>query len=364
MTNQNQYKVEIYRIDPVNSLFEKLDEIEGYTSLEFSRVLNGYGSCILTIDPRHSKATPENLRRWVNHIAIKKGDTVVWFGPMTKFTPTIGIGVSGNLVIEAREFMYHLNYRFTDQILRFDAEDAGDIAWALIDHVQSRTNGELMIRQGNTVTTVDRDRTYEYSKISEKIVELSQVRLGFDFDFTYQQDSDNLIEQVNFNVYARKGGERLNLPKLQLGTNVNQILAVTTGDMVNTATYLGAGTGSDVLISPDDDANVQQAFTRREAIKKEPDISVQTTLDQKVQQYLDYNKVERYDVQIQLLSLDVLSFGTLDVGDTLEVDLKLLNKQGGPTLINFEGKTRILEINVEIDENGGEVLTPTISQIY
>lgn len=360
----NPYKIELYRIDITNSLFEKLDEIEGYKSLEFNKRLNNVGSCVFGMDLRHKKATLTNLRRWVNHIGIKKNDKVVFFGPMAKFNTSIGSGVNSNLTVEAREHMYHLNNRLTDNLLTYTGEDAGDIAWALINHVQSRNNGELMIREGSIAATVDRDRGYEYAKVMDEIISLSEIRQGFDFDFEYQQDSDGLVEQVNFNVYQNKGIFRQNLPKLQLGTNVHQVRALTVGDMVNTITYLGAGTGSGVPVSADEDQNVQVAFTRRENVLKEPDVSVQSTLDQKSQQYLDYNKVERYNVQVELESIPELSYGTFEVGDSLEVDLRVDNALGEPTLINFQGKTRILEINVEIDENGGEILTPVISTIY
>lgn len=360
----NPYKVELYRIDTTNSLFEKIDEIEGYKSLEFSKRLNHYGSCVMSMDVRHKKATRENLRRWVNHIGIKKNEKTVWFGPMTKFNLSIGVGVVSNLGIEAKEHMFHLNNRFTDALLNFTNEDAGDIAWGLIDHVQTKAHGELMIREGSIAATTNRDRSYEYGKVIDEIIGLSGVRGGFDFDFEYQQDVDGLIEQVNFNVLAQKGVFRQNLPKLQLGVNVNQVRAITVGEMVNTITLLGAGTGSDVPISPDEDTNIQTAFTRRETVIKEPDVSVQSTLDQKAQQFLDYNKVERYDVQVQLESLSSLSYGTFEVGDILEVDLRVDNALGEPTLIDFQGKVRILEINVEVDENGGEIVTPVISTIF
>jgi hypothetical protein len=360
------YKLETYRLDPVNSLLEKLDEIEGYSSLEFDKKLNNYGSSKISIDPRHKKATLENFRRWVNHIAIKKGDTIVWFGPITKLSPTIGRGVQASLEIEAREHLVHLNHRFTDSLVKFIQTDAGEIAWSLIDTSQNLANGDLMFREGNIAVTGLRDETYEYAKILDKVMSLSNTRGGFDFDTTYQQDSDGLLEQINFNVYTRKGAARPNLPVWKLGENGNigVVKAVTVGEMVNTVTYLGAGTGSDVLISPLDDVNVQQAYGRRENVVKDPDISLKNSLDRKAQSYLDYNKVERYDVQIELNSIPELSYGTFSVGDTVEVDARLLNEIGGPTLINFQGSARVLAINVEIDKNGGEILTPTISAIF
>lgn len=360
----NEYKLEFYRIDVNNSLFEKIDEVEGYASLEFSRRLNSFGSALINIDVRHKKATKQNLRRWVNHIAIKKGTDIVWAGPMTKLSPSIGTGVQGNLLIEAHEHAYHLSFREAPQLLRFDDTEQSTIAWELIDLVQNRDNGELMIRQGNLATTVNRDRAYEYTRIFDAIVNLSAVRGGFDFDFSYQKDSDNLLEQINFNTYLRKGIIRDSLPTLRLGQTVNRVDAVTVGEMINTTNYLGAGTGDEVPLVALEDENFQLAYTRREQTLKDPDISVQETVNEIADEYLEYNKSERYDVQVKLESLPSVSFGTFDVGDFLNLDLSVLNNAGEPSLIDFTGRARVLEINVEIDENGGEIVTPIISGIY
>lgn len=359
----NPYTLELYRLNNVVGNLEKIDEIEGYQKLEFNKRLNNYGVCKFNLDPRHKKATVENLRRWVNHIAIKKNNTIVWAGPMTKLDISYGTGVKGNIGIEAREFFYHLFSRFTDNILNYEDTDAGDIAWGLIDHTQSKTNGDLLINEGTIATTVNRDRSYEYANIGEKILDLAQVRQGFDFDFEYNTDSDGLWNGTDFNVFTRKGAYRDNLPTLKLGENVSKVDALTVSTMVNTVTILGAGTGSDVPESADNDANTQLAYTRREDVIKEADVVIQDTLDEKVQRYLDYNKVERYDVDIKLEAVEPLSYGTFAVGDTLDVDLKAYNESGNLTLINFEGVTRILEINVQIDKNGGELVTPTISEI-
>jgi hypothetical protein len=360
----NPYKIELYRIDVGGSFFEKIDEIEGYATLEFTRRLNYYGSAIINIDVRHKKATKQNMRRWVNHIAIKKGSDIVWAGPITKLSPSIGVGVAGNLQIESNEHAYHLSFREAPQLLRFDNVDGSDIAWALIDLVQDRTNGELMIRQGNLATTVNRDRAFEYTRVFDAIFSLSNVRGGFDFDFTYQKDSNDSLEQINFNTYARKGVIKDNLPVLRLGQTVNKVDAVTVGDMANTINYLGAGTGDEIPISTLEDAGFQAAYTRREQTLKDPDISIQSTLDQLVDEYLEYNKAERYDVQVKLESLPSIGFGTFDVGDYLNLDLSLLGNAGEPSLIDFTGRARVTEINVEIDENGGEIVTPVISGIY
>lgn len=359
----NPYQIELYRLDTIGSSLEKLDEIEGYAKLEFNKRLNNFGVCQFSIDPRHKKATTENLRRWVNHIAIKKNGTIVWGGPMTKLDLKYGTGVKGTLDIEAREHFYHLFFRYTDALSEFTGVDAGTIAWNLINTVQSRDNGELMISQGTIETTTTRDRSYEYANVGEKIMGLSEVRLGFDFGFEYTTDSNGLWDGVDFNVYKNKGAYRQGLPTLRIGENVTKVEAITKSTMVNTVTFLGAGTGSEVPISPSEDTNVQAAYTRREDVIKEADVVLQDTLDEISQRYLDYNKVELYDVDVQLEPVNDLSFGTFEVGDMLDVDLKAYNSAGALTLVNFEGKTRILEINVDIDQNGGEVVTPTISQI-
>lgn len=359
----NPYRVEIYRLDPVLNTITKLDEIEGYTGLQFDRRLNSYGKLVLRLDPRHRKATTTNFRRYSNYIVIKKNDTVIWAGPITKLSIGIGSGVDAFFNIEAREHFYHLFKRKTDAILNYQNTDAGAIAWELIDHTQTKTNGNLFITEGAIQATVNRDRSYEYADIGQKIIDLSNVRGGFDFDFVYTQNSDNEWTGSQFMVYTNKGVLRNNLPTLEIGLNVSEVTAVSDSTLENTIIHLGAGTGLDVPKAEIEDANLQVVNTRIEGIYKEPDVALQNTLDQNAQRNLDQNKIERFDVSVKLESTDDLAYGSFAIGDRLNVNLKSYNTAGDIGMINYEGITRILALDVKIDKNGGEILTPLISQI-
>jgi hypothetical protein len=88
--------------------------------------------------------------------------------------------------ISANGLAWILDWRLIHKPQVFAAidEPVGDIAWALIDAVQSQVNGDMGFTQGVSVgTTVSKDRGYcDGSNVGEEIRELASIGRGFDYE--------------------------------------------------------------------------------------------------------------------------------------------------------------------------------------
>lgn len=348
------YTIELYNLDIRSSTFTRTAIIDTFYGLQFFTKLNGVGGCVFNLNLFDPNARTNILQRFRTQIAIKRNGTIIWVGPIVK--------VSGEVFqdqylvnVEALSYLAHLRTRYTAEIKRYTNTDAGAIAWDLIDTVQSRTNGELLISQNNIEATVNRDRTYEYKAVADAIIDLSNVINGFDFELAPTQDANGLLNGINFNVVASMGRVRNDLPTLNIGNEIISMSFATQDIIINDIIGDGADTGSGALTVTADNSDSQIAYSRKEEIYIRPDISVESTLQQTVDDRIETLKDERFDISIQL-SPNVFGYGSFMLGDTLNVDI-----QTEPaSYLNLEGTAKVKEIAVSLDEAGAEFITPKV----
>lgn len=349
------YTIEIYRLNVVSGAFELIDIITTAQNLQFFNKLSGIGGCSFNMSIYDNKLNRANFIRYRNQIAVRKGRSVLFFGPITKLSGTF-TDVKGSVTIEANSYLEHLRYRYTDKFKVYSTEEQGEIAWDLIDTVQSRTNGGLIITQGTTITSVDRDRTYEYSEVAQALINLSNVIDGFDFEFATSLDGGYNVNGVVFNCYyPYLGNVRDDLNSLRIGENVQRLGFVTNSELINTITAEGAGSGSPIIYSQSNSA-LQQGYTRREAILGYKDVSVQSTLENKVDFDLNSNSTERFLIEVNMMPSKAPVLGQYGLGDILNFDLNI----DGGDYVQFSGQGRVMEIGVTVDENGSEMVIPKL----
>lgn len=355
--------VEIYRLDVTNSQLVFVDEIVDFQSLSWVEKLNNKGVCSFSLPLYSPKSKQSSLYRHRNIVAIKKGSTIVWAGAITSVTYDAK-DVSGIVTVMAEDWLSYLSRRVTSRIspsqgvsvnnaVLYNQVDAGTIAWDLIDSSQNLTNGYLAISQGNADATVNRDRTYYDKIIAEAIVQLSGVIGGFDFDWSYVQDSNKRLTGVLFNVYSQRGSYRTSLPILKIGENVNLASFATQRDIVNYAVGLGAGTGSGVLRSEQSDTSSITSFGLREKVLPAKDISVNSSLDESTLQSLIDMKAERYFVELELIPGSNIDGEVVIPGDYLSLDLRTT-----PTsVIDYKNQARCIEIAHRVSSGGNDFIT-------
>lgn len=353
------YVIEIYRINVDSAVFERIDIIETFQGLTFFNKLNGIGAARFSLDIKDPKATRDNLTRYRNQVVIKRNDVIEWFGPITNVSFEIR-DVKGSYSIECNTYMYHLVDRYTDKLKIYNSNlQQSALVWDLINTTQNRTNGTLLITQGNNPTHTTKNDTFERKSIAYAIMDLSDNLSGFDFDFSAEVDSGNKLSSVSFNYqYPRLGSIRNDLPPIRLGENIYAFKGKTKDTIYNQGYSEGAGTGENVITSDLSFGASQQAYTRREILRPEKDITLPSTLSAKLNAYLTQTSVEKFDIDISLKDGTQPSFGDYSLGDFLILDIEL----GG--YLDLNQYARVNEISVDVGNEGDETITPKINLVY
>jgi hypothetical protein len=350
-----KYEIEVYSLDPTTATLTRLDVITTFKDLSFFNALNGIGACRFSLASQDPKATGSNLIRYKNQLVIRRNGDIVWLGPITRITEDY-MDVTGNIVVEANTYLMHLKTRFTDKLVNYVQQEQADIAWDLINTVQTRTNGNLAISAGSLPSSVLRDRTYEYGTVSELLVNLTNVIDGFDFTFD-AVESGSLLTGVTFNCYYPEvGSYRDDLQVLRIGDNIKRYQKRTDGDLINSGIAEGAGSGTPIQTTLDYSAS-QQAYTRREVILTRKDISEPNTLAEVLDKELTQYSVENWLIDVVLYQDRQPLWTEFVIGDYIRLDITIPNGSGYG---DFEGRARIVELAVDVDAQGAETITPKL----
>jgi len=353
------YEIEIYKLDVITGNFSRIDVITTFQGLSFYNKLSGISACQFTLNVYDGKATATNLTRYVNQAVVKRDGEIEFIGPIARVTGDYS-NVAGSIKVQCYSYLAHLAERYTDKLKQYSDVEQCDLAWDLVDSVQSRTAGQLGIVEGTTPNSVTRDRTYEYSEIAHALINLSNVINGFDFSFDTTVDSDNKLSTVVFNCfYPYRGTVRDDLQTLKIGDNAHRVVFTTKTDLLNSGIAEGAGTGTPIITTKNF-FHLQEAYTRRELILQRKDISVRSTLELRLEADLTADSVEGYDLDITTMDDKKPVFSDYHVGDILLYDLAV---EGSGGYVDFKGRARVIELAVSVDQVGAETVTPKLEII-
>lgn len=150
----------IYRV-VVKSGADTIGEFEAFTKLVFGKRLNNYGTCVITIPVSEEKLS-ELVELRKNTIWIYREDTLVWSGEMAIRSGDLDNKGGGTAEVHSYTWFEQLSNRFTEQELRYEGVDAGQIAWDLIfrtqnQYIQDDTGADLPVTAStsNAVGTID-----------------------------------------------------------------------------------------------------------------------------------------------------------------------------------------------------------------
>ncbi len=240
MSENSKYKVTIHDID--GDLLADVTGIEISKSVSLRKNDSDRISVSFNYDKIRALAKTLDTDLWnligenKNEIRIAKNGTTFTAGRIM-YSRLILSADTRELVIRAVGWFELLGNRHTREQKIFTQEDAGDIAWELINDTQSLEDGDLGITQGTIQVSKDRDRTYDtYKNVKDLITKLSQVIDGFDFEITWDKV---------FNVYFPKIGTTLTNIKLTYPGNIKEIAYNRDGsNMANVVTALGSSSSA------------------------------------------------------------------------------------------------------------------------
>ena len=220
----------------------------------------------------HPKTVRADIEEGVHEVGIEREGTVVWVGPIL----TVKEDYRGKtLACGGEGLMAYLRRMHITDTLTFTVgvDDQFDIARALIEHHQDKTDGNFGIDTTATTTSGrKRDRTYQVAaqkNVYDAVVELSEVDDGFDFNFNPDTRGFDLS-------YPKRGQRRTDI--VFDDRNIRQF------DRQRDATGQGSEVlgkfGEDLITSAQDAAAVTKyGLTQRVVVQQ--DVSVtQTATDQ------------------------------------------------------------------------------------
>lgn len=258
----------------------------------------------------------------LREIYINRNGTKIFYGVVTDFVVTPGGQGDRTVSVKAMGFFGLFKKRLvgigTETV--YSAQDAGDIAWDLIDDSQNSDTpySGWGITQGATPTTKDRDRSYLFDDIYEEIVRLSNENLadGFDFDIDTSKA---------FNVYyPTKGQSRPTVvfdERTMMSWRYEKSLY---SGMVNIVYAVGEGFNEDIISETRTAGTAfRSPFGTLEEKLDARNVTEATTLQDKGDRRLDDAKepieslenVKHYDDD------EAITYDDYNVGDTVVVNL-------------------------------------------
>lgn len=293
-----------------------------------------------------SKNTADDLLRTnSNEVHIYRGDSQIVAGQI--IYRDVAASDSKTVTIQAAGWLQMLAHRYTGIGVDYLSTDIGAIMWDLIDTAQGVANGDIGITQGIIQTSRAADRsTYDYKRIKDAVIQLSEVIGAPDFSFT--------PDKV-FNVWYPKQGRQLTNVSLSYPGNILSISYTQDGEkMANQIIAIGSGTGTDAITSIKDDLTAQAYYGLRQKKIQFNDISLQDTLDDHADEELR-TSVGFFELpEVTVHGYDPV-VGSYDIGDEINVvvseDVELFG--------HINGFHRIDEIDTTVDENDVETIKLT-----
>lgn len=239
---------------------------------------------------------------------------VLYSGFIDEMQTASGQEDHGTVSITSKGFFSLLAKRITNSPRTYTAQDAGDIAWDLINYTQGLTYGALGITRGVHPATVNRDRTYRFDDIKSAIEGLSNKNIlnGFDFEI----DNGKV-----FNIYFIEKGSIRNNIIVEYGFNVDSYQITENGltGLVNQVVVLGENFGDDIVsVTRDAENDYKANYGLLQETVSAKDTQQTATLQDTGDKYLTNWKFPRKTIDLDLKFESPL-FTDYNVGDRIKI---------------------------------------------
>lgn len=261
---------------------------------------------------------------------------------------------SAEVEIKALGFFWLLGQRFVgiDSAKEYTSQDAGSIAWDLINTVQSDVNGDFGITQGTIETSVDRTISYERKSVKEAIEDLALADNGFDFE---------VDENKVFNVfYPQRGQDNSDSIVFRYPSqHLNQVREIRdASELANKVHAIGSGFGLEEISAERDNTSSQSVFNIRERIEPIKDMPNATVLGDIADELVNrFGSIIPY-YQLNFINSDdfVPNIGDFNVGDTIGLKID-------EDYFEIDQAFRVFEIDIKIEDNDQEIVNLVIGLI-
>ena len=346
-------------------------EMGEFLSLQFAYSLNRGTQAMLVLSMEDSKLTSQTNAVRQSWLRIERRDDpsdssspfrLVWYGNLYSAKAS-GNADNAQMVLMYEDLASLLGSRYTAkgyQVLT--ATDQSDILWQAINNTQSETYGSLNITRGSHPTSHNRTaaKDLQSRSILDVLTSYSEINYGIDWEITptpYSSEIGIFNTFYKGDSYQYHKGQELTTTLRYIvgdhGTSYNNNVVsyeiVEDGEkFANRVAVYGAATTATQLTGTSEDIVSQSNYKLFERHISEPDVSVQSTLEDKSALYLnDYVQIPK-DIKFTMMPLMQPRFGTFDVGDIFNVDFQYRNA------LTFIGQYRLYKFTVTVDNSGVE----------
>lgn len=268
--------MELYVADPttgsvVEIPLKSFTESEELNAAKTLQVALDYG-VVNDVAARFGQTAFFMLSAGYREIYVEKDGTRFYSGIINEIGMDRGEGEDISISLASTGFFSLLNKRRTGELVTFSDDDSGDIAWSLINTSQTVDgNADLGITRGVHPSTVNRDRTFRFARISDEIIGMSNAKIANGYDF--EVDDDKV-----FNIYyPTKGSQR---PELVLDIANIKTISMRKPmilNMTNRVTVLGQA--DDNFVVRESPATFREVFGNLEDVLAKRDVVQQSTLE-------------------------------------------------------------------------------------
>jgi hypothetical protein len=327
-----------------------------FESASFSHVLNAPGAFAGTLGLKQPAKLESVLKSLLSPstsslgklaLYVERDGVIVWGGMLWTGEPDLD---AGTFSLNGEGFLSYFRRRvLRAQKVYVQQDQTTGIAKNLIDYAQSVTGGSIGIDTSGVATSgVLRDRTYEAFErkfIGEAIEQLAAVENGFDFRFDSSWSGGTILNR--FLTSYPNTGRQTNFV-LEVGAQLARLsIKVDATSIATNVDEIGAGEGDLGLIATVSNPGLIGVYPLLDDVESHVDVNVLATLTAYANRRLS---VGRMPVVIPSVDYDPSLepvLGSYVVGDIMRV-------RGGYGLASIDGMFRVMEINVSVDDTGGD----------
>lgn len=189
---------------------------------------------------------------------------------------------------------------------------------------------------------------YELQNVKDALMDLTQMESD-NFDFAFAPDR-------TFNIYERKGSDKLSLEILYPGNVENASIERSAANLANKIINIGSGIGDERLQVSVDSASSRQELGTRESVQSNSNVSLEGTLTTQAISDL-YDRKDPTDLPTFTISDGSVNPSNIEVGDTIYPQI-----QSDDYLSSITGSYRVEKITLTVSEDGVERMKLAVSE--
>jgi hypothetical protein len=279
------------------------------------------------------------LEPYAIQFRLKRNGSYLFGGEIASTNTSLNAN-GGSIDVQCWGYLNMLKYRYITNT--YTGWNQGDIAWDIINQLQSITNGSMGFTRDLTQSYLgnSRDRTYERVNAKDAIQAFTTLSdQSLDVNFTYDK---------KFQTYQMIGSLRSDLSFVYPQNIISVSVPREATTLYNRIYGLGSGFGADQLISIQEDALSESIYGMREDVEIYNSVVDQPTLTENTRNFLARNKSILEIPQMTVRGADI-DLNTVIPGDRVPVRIS-----SHSFLNSVDGTYRIERLEVRVDDNDEE----------